>query len=69
MDVAFKEELTSVLGEVMDADENPISDKITTLVKQAEPNKGPEWNSMGGSNYDATYGIKNYGPPNVEGSL
>ena len=62
MDVAFKEELTSVLGEVMDADENPISDKITTLVKQAEPNKGPEWNSMGGSNYDATYGIQNYGP-------
>ena len=62
MDAAFKENLTSLLSEVVDSDENPISDKITTLVKQAEPNKGPEWNSMGGSNYDATYGIKNYGP-------
>jgi hypothetical protein len=62
MDTAFKESLTQVLSEVYDSDENAISDKITTLVKQAEPNKGPEWTSMGGSNYDATYGIQNYGP-------
>ena len=62
MDAAFKENLTSVLSKVEDSDENPISDKITTLVKQAEPNKGPEWNSMGGANYDETYNIGDYGP-------
>lgn len=62
MDAAFKENLSSVLSRVEDADENPLSDKITTLVKQAEPNKGPEWNTMGGSNYNTTYGIENYGP-------
>lgn len=62
MDTAFKENLTQVLSKVYDADENPISDKITTLVKQAEPNKGPEWTSMGGNNYDVTYGIEDYGP-------
>lgn len=62
MDAFFKKELTSLLSRVEDADGNVMSDKITTLVKQAEPNKGPEWNTMGGSNYDATYGIQNYGP-------
>lgn len=62
MDAKFKEELTSALSEVYDADEEPISNKVTTLMKQSEANKGPEWNTMGGSNYGTNYDISSYGP-------
>jgi len=62
MDTAFKQELQDVLSKVEDGDGEPLSNKVKTLLKQSEANKGPEWNTMGGSNYGATYGIANYGP-------
>ena len=62
MDSAFKEILTQTLGNLTDANDDPLTAKIQTLVKEGQPNKGPEWNTMGGSNYGDSYGIDSYGP-------
>lgn len=62
MDLKFKELLNSILGDMTDKDDEPITNKIMTLVKQSEANKGPEWESMGGENYGTKYGIESYGP-------
>lgn len=62
MDTRFKEILNETLGNITDQDDESIISKITTLVKQSEANKGPEWNTMGGDNYGTKYGIESYGP-------
>lgn len=62
MDVRFKEVLNETIGNITDQDDESITGKITTLVKQSEANKGPEWNTMGGDNYGTKYGIESYGP-------
>ena len=62
MDARFKELLNDTLGNITDQDDESITSKITTLVKQSEANKGPEWNTMGGDNYGTKYGIDSYGP-------
>lgn len=62
MDARFKEVLNDTIGNITDTDDEPITNKIMTLVKQSEANKGPEWNTMGGENYGTKYGIESYGP-------
>lgn len=61
MDTTFKQKLNEKLSEISDS-QGGLTDRIVTGVKQPEPNKGPEWNTVGGENYGVTYGLDAYGP-------
>lgn len=62
IDSRMREHFNLDLNGVLDENGDPVLNKVTTLVKQSEANKGPEWTSVGGSNYGITYGIQSYGP-------